>query len=288
MHRMIQSEQQKEGSDACLFSKIGLIMNPDKPEAVNMAGMADSFFQSHGIRTVFLQNGSHDVNGTDLILTFGGDGTFLIGARTAMEHDIPLMGINLGTVGFLTEEEPGHLAECLTSILNGQYNIEERFLLCVTTRRNNESYYALNDAVITRGGYARLIRVDVTVDRKEYCTFTADGLIVATPTGSTGYSLSAGGPIVEPGMNCMIITPVCPHSMQHCPCIVSEKADIRLLLKPEREQTAELQIDGQNMGSLSAGDEIHVTGTDRKISLIRLHPYDFFGLTRRKLSEWGS
>ena len=89
-------------------------------------------------------------------------------------------------------------------------------------------------------------------------------------------------------MNSMIITPVGPHSMQNCPCIVSEKADIRLLLKPEREQTAELQIDGQNMGSLSAGDEIHVTGTDRKISLIRLHPYDFFGLTRRKLSEWGS
>ena len=154
--------------------------------------------------------------------------------------------------------------------------------------RTGEEYHALNDAVITRGGYARLIRVDACVDSREYGVFTADGIIVATPTGSTGYSLSAGGPIVEPGMNCMIITPVCPHSMQHCPCVVSGTADIRLLLSPEREQTAELQIDGQNMAGLSAGDEIHVTGAQKKIRLIRLHPYDFFGLTRRKLSEWGS
>ena len=126
------------------------------------------------------------------------------------------------------------------------------------------------------------------VNGREYGLFTADGIIVATPTGSTGYSLSAGGPIVEPGMNCMIVTPVCAHSMQHCPCVVSETSDIRLLLNPNREQTAELQIDGRNMGMLGSGDEISVTGTDRKVYLIRLHPYDFFGLMRRKLVEWGS
>ena len=153
---------------------------------------------------------------------------------------------------------------------------------------SNAQLYALNDAVITRGGYARLIKVDASVDDMKYNTFTADGIIIATPTGSTGYSLSAGGPIVQPGMNCMIITPVCPHSMQHCPCIVSEFSDIRLLLCSDRQQSAELQIDGQNMESLRAGDEIHIKGTEKKIRLIRLHPYDFFGLTRRKLTEWGS
>ena len=126
------------------------------------------------------------------------------------------------------------------------------------------------------------------MNQKEYGVFTADGIIVATPTGSTGYSLSAGGPIVEPGMNCMIITPVCAHSMQHCPCVVSEKSRIRLLLKPEREQTAELQIDGQSRGTLEAGDEILVSGTKKTIRLIRLHSYDFFSLMRRKLIEWGS
>ena len=270
-----------------MLKAAGLILNVENQDAVRYAEKASAFFQRHHILTFNHQTDDNHLK-PDLIVTCGGDGTLLIGARYAMEYDIPLLGINLGTVGFLTEEDPKHLEEALTAIINGQYHVEYRSLLHVVNKRTGDEYYALNDAVITRGGYARLIRVDVTVDRKEYCTFTADGLIVATPTGSTGYSLSAGGPIVEPGMNCMIITPVCPHSMQHCPCIVSEKADIRLLLKPEREQTAELQIDGQNMGSLSAGDEIHVTGTDRKISLIRLHPYDFFGLTRRKLSEWGS
>ncbi len=286
--RMSLKPAADERGNACLFRKIGLIMNPDKPEAVNMAGMADSFFQSHGIRTVFLQNGSHDVNGTDLILTFGGDGTFLIGARTAMEHDIPLMGINLGTVGFLTEEEPGHLAECLTSILNGQYNIEERFLLCVTTRRNNESYYALNDAVITRGRFARLIRVECLVNGEKFGIFTADGMIAATPTGSTGYSLSAGGPIVQPGMDCIVLTPVCAHSLQKCPCIVSGSSQISMQLLTDRQQTAELQIDGMDRGRLEAGDSVIITGSERKIRLLRIHPFHFFTLLQSKLIEWGS
>lgn len=270
-----------------MLKAAGLILNEENLNAVKCAEKASVILRRHQILT-FNPQTEDCMEKPDLIITFGGDGTLLIGARYAMKYDIPLLGINLGTVGFLTEEDPEHLEEAITAIIENRYHVEKRSLLHVTNTNTGDSFYALNDAVITRGGYARLIRVDATVDKKEYGTFTADGMIVATPTGSTGYSLSAGGPIVEPGMNCMIITPVCPHSMQHCPCIVSEKSDICLLLKPEREQTAELQIDGQNMGSLSTGDEIHVTGTERKISLIRLHPYDFFGLVRRKLSEWGS
>ena len=252
-----------------MLKAAGLILNEENLNAVKCAEKASVILRRHQILT-FNPQTEDCMEKPDLIITFGGDGTLLIGARYAMKYDIP------------------HLEEAITAIIENRYHVEKRSLLHVTNTNTGDSFYALNDAVITRGGYARLIRVDATVDKKEYGTFTADGIIVATPTGSTGYSLSAGGPIVEPGMNCMIITPVCPHSMQHCPCIVSEKSDICLLLKPEREQTAELQIDGQNMGSLSTGDEIHVTGTERKISLIRLHPYDFFGLVRRKLSEWGS
>ena len=264
-----------------------LILNSRNANAVRCAERARDFFRSRGI--VSFDPQAEDAPAKpDVIVSFGGDGTLLIGARYALHFDIPLLGINLGTVGFLTEEDPEHLEEALEALTASSYQIETRNILLVTNVGTGESFYALNDAVITRGGYARLIRVDTYVDGKAYGSFTADGIIVATPTGSTGYSLSAGGPIVEPGVNCMIITPVCPHSMQHCPCIVSEAADIRMLLNPDREQTAELQIDGQNMGSLSAGDEIHVTGTDKKIRLIRIHPYDFFGLTRKKLSEWGS
>lgn len=270
-----------------MLKAAGLILNRRNEKAVHCAEKTAAYFRQYGIISFDPQCEEVPVC-PDLIVTFGGDGTLLMGARYALQYDIPLLGINLGTVGFLTEEDPEHLEQALEKIVKDRYQIETRSLLSVRNKGTGEQFYALNDAVITRGGYARLIRVDASVDRKEYASFTADGIIAATPTGSTGYSLSAGGPIVEPGMNCIIITPVCPHSMQHCPCIVPEKADICFLMNPDREQTAELQIDGRNMGSLRAGDEIHITGTDRKIRLIRLHPYDFFGLMRKKLSEWGS
>ena len=270
-----------------MLKAAGLILNRQNKDAVLRAEQAKAFFQKHDIISFDPQHEQSPIR-PDVIISFGGDGTLLIGARYALKYDIPLLGINLGTVGFLTEEDPEHLEEALASILHTNYQIESRSLLRITNSSNEEIFYALNDAVITRGGYARLIKVDASVDGMKYNTFTADGIIIATPTGSTGYSLSAGGPIVQPGMNCMIITPVCPHSMQHCPCIVSESSDIRLLLCPDRQQSAELQIDGQNMVSLSAGDEVHITGTEKKIRLIRLHSYDFFGLTRRKLTEWGS
>ena len=270
-----------------MLQAVGMILNRQNKKAVLCAEKAADYLKIYNIVAVDLQSEKTAIK-PDLIITFGGDGTLLTGAGYALKYDIPLLGINLGTVGFLTEEDPDHLEEALQTIIEDKFQVEERSLLRVLNNGTGEVFYALNDAVITRGGYARLIRVDAFVDQKEYAAFTSDGIIAATPTGSTGYSLSAGGPIVEPGMNCIIITPVCPHSMQHCPCIVPGNADIKLLLNPEREQTAELQIDGKNMGRLQAGDEIHITGTDKKIRLIRLHPYYFFDLLRKKLSEWGS
>ena len=271
-----------------MFHKIGLIINPDRPDAARMAEIAERFFSENEIQTVFLQNSDDDPGKMDLILTFGGDGTFLIGARTAMEHDIPLMGINLGTVGFLTEEEPEHLPECLQAILNRDYQIEERFLLDVHMPETGERFYALNDAVITRGGFARLIRVECSVNDEPFGVFTADGMIAATPTGSTGYSLSAGGPIVQPEMNCIVLTPVCAHSLQKCPCIVSGSSRITFRLLPDRNQTAELQIDGMDRGKLGAGDSILITGSRKTIRLLRIRPYHFFSLLQNKLIEWGT
>ena len=271
-----------------MFRKIGLVVHPGKREATDMAGRTAAFFREHGISTVSLQQDSDGARDADLILTFGGDGTLLTGARIAMEREIPLMGINLGTVGFLTEEEPEHLYESLEAILQGAYQIEERFLLKVCVSGREEAFLALNDAVITRGGFARLIRVECEVNGEGYGVFTADGMIAATPTGSTGYSLSAGGPIVQPGMDCMVLTPVCAHSLQKCPCIVSGNAEIRFRLSADRQQTAELQIDGMDRGRLKAGDEVLVTGSDRKIRLLRIHPYHFFTVLQNKLIEWGT
>ena len=280
------SDRYPEG-EIPLIQTVGFMLNPKNAEALRYAGQAAAFLEGKNAAAFDMQADPRHPK-PDVIVTFGGDGTLLRGARVAMQYDIPLLGINLGTVGFLTEEEPGRLEAALQAIIDGEYQTESRSLLEIRRPKTGEMFYALNDAVITRGGYARLIRVEAFVNEKEYGVFTADGIIVATPTGSTGYSLSAGGPIVEPGMNCMIITPVCAHSMQHCPCVVSGESRIRLLLKPEREQTAELQIDGQSRGTMEGGDEVLISGTEKRIRLIRLHPYDFFNVVRRKLIEWGS
>ena len=265
-----------------------MVVNPDKQEAVRYAGIAAEWFSDHAIRCLNLQDATSDENAPDLILNFGGDGTLLIGARYAMEFQVPLMGINVGTVGFLTEEEPEHLQTALNAILEGRTYTEERSLLKAVDPIRNRKYLALNDVVITRGGYARLIRVECKVNEDRYGVFTADGMIAATPTGSTGYSLSAGGPIVEPGMNCITLTPVCAHSLAQCPCIVSGNSVIHFRLLPERKQSAELQIDGLSMGTLETGDEIIVTGAEKKIRLLRIKPYHFFSLLNAKLTEWGS
>lgn len=270
-----------------MFHTVALVTHTEKPEASRLAAQAESFFRGHGIECVRPQE-NPDFPVPDLILTFGGDGTLLLGARYAMRYHAPLLGVNLGTVGFLTEEEPDRLLSALESILAGCFDTEERMLLQIRNPRTGGSWLALNDMVITRGGYARLIRVECTVNDEQYAVFTADGMIAATPTGSTGYSLSAGGPIVYPGMNCIILTPVCAHSLQHCPCILSGESRIVFRLQAESAQTAELQIDGVNMGTLGAGDEVVVTGSDQKIHLIRLRPYHFFSLLHTKLIEWSS
>ena len=272
-----------------MFSYIGLLANPERPDAVSLAKTAELFFQNNGVSCVFLSDQISETEKTpELILTFGGDGTLLIGARFASKFDIPLMGINRGTIGFLTEEEPEQMYSALERILAGDFRIEDRMMLKIRNNQTKEEWEALNDIVITRGGYARLIRVECDVNGERFGVFTADGMIAATPTGSTGYSLSAGGPIVEPGMNCVILTPVCAHSLQKCPCIVSDKANICFRLQQDRKQTAELQIDGMSCGTLQAGDEVNVTGSEKRIRLLRLHPYRFYTLIQRKLHEWGS
>ncbi len=252
-----------------------------------MAETAERNLLARGMRVWHPQHQEMPVR-PDLILTFGGDGTLLAGAGLAMQTGAPLFGFNLGTMGFLTEGDPSALAADLEAILTGNCGVEERNVLSVVNQRTQEHFQALNDAVITRGGYARLIRVESWIDDRFHDVFTADGMIVATPTGSTGYSLSAGGPIVDPAVRCMVITPVCPHSLQHCSTVVSEGSTIRLKLQQDRMQTAELQIDGQNKGMLGAGDEIRITGSEKKIGLLRLYKKDFYQLMRSKLSEWGS
>ena len=171
-----------------------------------------------------------------VILSLGGDGTLLRGAQYALSWDAALLGVNLGRVGFLAEGEADALPKLLDKVIRGDYETERRTVLSV--QMNGQSWYAINDVVMSRGGYARLITVTALVDGELAGHYIADGLVVATPTGSTGYSLSAGGPIISPKVDCMVLTPICAHSLQHRPTVVQGSAQIRLLLGSDAPQSA--------------------------------------------------
>ncbi len=220
----------------------------------------------------------------DVIVSLGGDGTLLRGVPYALDWKAALLGINMGRVGFLTEAEPGDIEAVLEAVIAGEYELDERAVLHVES--GTEHWHALNDVVLSRGGRARLTTINAWVDEELSGRYVADGVVVATPTGSTGYSLSAGGPIISPKVDCMVITPICAHTLQHRPTVVHGGAHITLELLPEDVQTASLQVDGQSCMELESGMQVFIRKDSRPLRLIRLKPQNFFQLVRDKLTEW--
>lgn len=276
------------------MKRIGLMVHGRRADAMTCAAKAAAFLQGEGIAVQAEDDAAERLDGVtpfsqaeeapDMILTLGGDGTLLRGAQAAVRWDVPLLGINLGRVGFLAEAEPENVNDVIHDLLDGNFTQEERPLLEIAS--GGESWVALNDAVISRGGYARLITLDALVDGERAGRYVADGLVVATPTGSTGYSLSAGGPIVSPHVDAMILTPICAHSLQHRPFVVPGSAEICLKLGTDAEQHACLEVDGQSCASLAAGSQVCIRRADKRIRLIRTQPARFFQLVRDKLTEW--
>ena len=219
------------------------------------------------------------------IICLGGDGTILRAAQYAVRWNTPLLGINMGQLGFLAEVDREHMQDALAALLEGRYEEESRAMLEVTTE-DGRRFLALNDAVVTRGGYARLVTVRALVDGSLAGDYRADGLIVATPTGSTGYSLAAGGPIISPDVDCMIITPICAHSLQHRPEVVPGSAEISLRLHKHDVMEGALQIDGRTCAQLHAGDRVQVRRAQERLRLIRMKNTGFFEIATRKLSDW--
>lgn len=276
------------------MKRIGLMVHGKRKDAVACAAKATLFLQGAGIAVQAEDDAaaclegvtpfSHAEEKPDAILSLGGDGTLLRGAQAAVKWDVPLLGVNLGRVGFLAEAEPEDINDVLRCLLDGQYTLEERGLLDV--QANGQRWLALNDVVVSRGGYSRLITLEALVDGERAGRYIADGLVVTTPTGSTGYSLSAGGPIVSPHVDCMVITPICAHSLQHRPCVVPGSAEIRLQLGADAEQRACLQVDGQSCADLAGGSCISIGRAAERIQLVRTQPAHFFQLVRDKLAEW--
>lgn len=222
----------------------------------------------------------------DMVLTIGGDGTIIHAARKSAPLDKPLLGINTGRLGFVAELEPNEL-DMLQRIAEGNYSIEKRMMLKVTCK-NNE-FYAMNDAVISRGSLSRLIDIDVSLaeDRGYICSYRADGLIVSTPTGSSAYSLAAGGPVVEPTMKCIVMTPVCSHSLFARPVVFSHKSQLAVSASCDDNTQVYLTLDGAKTLTIARSDIIYITSSKIETKLIKLKDKSFYKVLNDKFTEKG-
>lgn len=237
-----------------------------------------------------------ELSSLDFLLTLGGDGTLLSGARLAGPRDIPVVGCNLGKLGFLTTAPLDHLEELLHRLRDGDYAEERRVALDVRIFRDgrgesgppstpSESFYALNDAVVHKGGFARLISLRVWVNDEEIGQYSADGIVVATATGSTAYSLSAGGPILVPSVDALVASPICPHTMAIRPVVVPADATITVEVLSRMDGIL-VTVDGQDGGQLSGGGRVKVDRSPHPVRLIRLPDQNFFSVLRQKM-RWG-
>jgi NAD+ kinase len=220
----------------------------------------------------------------DIIIVLGGDGTILRTARNIVGADIPILGVNIGNLGFLAGVECSHFESALESIRNNNFTVEERMMLkcIVNVDETIKEYHALNDVVISKGTLSRIVRYDVSVEGNFYTSFTADGVIISTPTGSTAYSLSAGGPIIYPTLNLIEITPICPHSPGMRSIVLDAENKVDILVKKGNESVF-LTVDGQESSELNNNITISLSISENKCKVIRLENYNYFDILRRKI-----
>lgn len=225
---------------------------------------------------------------SDIIIVMGGDGTLLRAGRQAAVYDKPILGINLGRLGFLTEAELPDAYSLLDAIASGKYKIEKRMMLKASVKRDGRTiveYNAINDVAVAKGSFARIIHLKAYINGEFVNNYPSDGLLVSSPTGSTAYSLSAGGPIIYPGMSCLLLTPICPHTLNVRPIVTDAKSEIQIVVNDPSKDIL-LTIDGQEGTTLSAGDIVTVTEADQVVRLVRVNPRGFFNLLKEKLTEW--
>jgi NAD+ kinase len=277
-----------------------LISRPDRPEVAKILPGLFTWLTEHGYKVILDVETStyaagHEVvpraqmasRPLDLVIVLGGDGTLLSAARVTAAVDVPLLGVNLGSLGFLTEVPLQSLYPMLEAIAQGRAAVEHRSLMQCQLLRGDTvrgSYLVFNDAVVNKTALARLNTYDLYIDKAFVSSYRADGMIVATPTGSTAYSLSAGGPVLMPTVKALVITPVAPHSLTHRPLVVPDSVEIEILLRSE-EEVAYLSLDGQPGLDLRDGDRVRCRRSEHHVNLFRTGA-DFFHVLRTKL-KWG-
>ncbi|MGB9885888.1 MAG: NAD(+)/NADH kinase [Moorellales bacterium] len=277
---------------------LGLVLNPTKDTVPQIAREMAEWLRRRGVKVALSpaharlagmeQWGVEEeelVRQVDCLVALGGDGTLLAAAQLAVTGDKPLLGVNLGHLGFLTEVELPDLFPGLERLLAGDYRLEERMLLKGEVWREGErggSFCALNDLVVSRGAFSRLLELRTYVEEDFVATYPADGLIVSTPTGSTAYSLAAGGPIIVPSLEVILLTPICPHTFYARPLVIEADRQVRIRVETERAE-AMLTVDGQRGYPLRWGDEVRVTKAPRRLRLVKLGTRSFFQIMRQKL-----
>lgn len=222
----------------------------------------------------------------DCLLTLGGDGTLLRGARLAGPRQLPLLGCNLGRLGFLTAGPLPELETMVGRMVRGEYEVEERVALDVQVGSEPDGFYALNDAVIHKSGFARLITMRVRLDGEEVGQYSGDGIVLATATGSTAYSLSAGGPILVPSMDALLATPICPHTLAVRPLVVPGESRLTVEVVSQSDEDMVVTVDGQVGSRMEEGERVEVAASEHPLRLVRFPGRDFFSVLRRKL-RWG-
>ena len=225
----------------------------------------------------------------DLIIAVGGDGTMLHAAALTGSGKVPLLGVNRGRLGFLADISPAEMLENLEQILEGNYSRETRLLLeaIITAADGSQRLaVAVNDIVLQRRETGRMIDVETRIADRYVNTHAGDGLIVATPTGSTAYALSCGGPIIEPLLDAVVIVPICPHTLGDRPIVIPASLDIQVKLLPRHDTKAEVSVDGHSLGELDPDDQLLISESANRITLIHPPGYDYYGILRSKL-HWG-
>ncbi len=236
------------------------------------------------------ETAEEEMKDADCMIVLGGDGTMLQAARDVQKWNLPLIGVNLGTLGYMTEIELSALEESLDLLMNGQFEVESRMMLSgkVEGRQGTEEDLALNDIVISRSGSLQIIKFNILVNGQFLNNYSADGVIVTTPTGSTGYNLSAGGPIVEPKARLIMITPICPHTLNQRSIILSPEDVIEIEISEGREgcvQTVEANFDGNHVVPMHTGERIKIVQSEKTTDIIQLNKVSFLEVLHKKLSE---
>ncbi len=283
------------------MKKVGLVVHHRKTDAHRLALDIANWLLKKGVQPLisddekdifpdcpYLTNNKEIISEAIFIIAFGGDGTILRVSRILQGREIPVLGVNLGKFGFLSEVEPDEIYHNLEKILKGAYITEDRILLDIFLRYNSEKkeLLAINELVIGCGGQQRLLNFKVKINDEFFTTYSADGLIIATPTGSTAYSLSAGGPLIEPSNELMIMVPICPHSLFNRPIILSRIDEIEIYDFSPKDREQKVSYDGMNVYKGNNLSELKIKISEKKFKLITLGKQNYYSLLKKKLDIW--